>query len=202
VVLAGPIVNAVLHYGNFSARDASLTAETLAAFGVGLVFFSVYLYTLRSFYAMQDTRTPFLLNCLENGINIALALALYPSLGVQGLALAWSLAYAVSALVSLLWLRHRLGSLEGRRNTVAVARIAVASAVTTAVAWAIGTAIGDESAAEAIAACAVAITAAAAVYLVGLRMLGVPEVAMLRDALRRKPVTTAAGVPDPTSADA
>ena len=66
IVLAGPIVNALLDYGDFTARSAALTAETLAAFGVGLVFFSVYLYTLRAFYAMQDTRTPFLLNCIDS----------------------------------------------------------------------------------------------------------------------------------------
>jgi putative peptidoglycan lipid II flippase len=202
VVLAGPIVNAALHYGDFSARDAALTAETLAAFGLGLVFFSVYLYTLRSFYAMQDTRTPFLLNCIENGINIVFAFALYPTLGVQGLALAWSSAYGISAIVSLFWLQRRLGSLEGRRNATAVARIGVAAAVATAIAWVAGTAIGDSSATEAIVSCAVALTAAGTVYLVGLRLLGVPELTMLRDAVRRRPVTTALGVPDATSADA
>lgn len=202
VVLAGPIVNAVLRYGDFSARDASLTAETLAAFSLGLVFFSVYLYTLRSFYAMQDTRTPFLLNCLENGINIVFAFALYPTLGVQGLALAWSIAYGISAFASLFWLRHRLGALEGRRNAIAVARIAVAAAVATAVAWIAGSVIGDASAARAILACTVAISAAAAVYLIGLRLLRVPELAMLADAIRRRPVVAAPGVPDPSPADA
>jgi putative peptidoglycan lipid II flippase len=202
VVLAGPVVNAVLHYGDFSARDASLTAETLAAFGLGLVFFSVYLYTLRAFYAMQDTRTPFVLNCIENGVNVVLAFGFYPTLGVQGLALAWSLAYCFSAVVSLLWLRRRLGSLEGRRSTSAFARIAAAAAAATAVAWVISEVIGDASAAQAIVACAVGISVAAAVYLIGLRLSGVPELTMLRDAMRRRPVTTSVGVPDATSADA
>ncbi len=202
VVLAGPIVNAVLHYGDFTARNASLTAETLTAFGLGLVFFSVYLYTLRAFYSMQDTRTPFLLNCIENGINIALALALYPTLGVQGLALAWSIAYAISAAVSLFWLRNRLGSLDGRRNTVAVARIAVAAIVATLVAWIAGATIGDADPAQAIVACVAGIGGAVIAYLIGLRLLRVPELAMLHDALRRRPVTSPAGVPDPTSSDA
>ena len=63
--------------------------------------FSAYLFTLRGFYSMQDTRTPFLLNCLENGINIVLALALYPLFGVEGLAASWSIAYIVAMVVSL-----------------------------------------------------------------------------------------------------
>ena len=53
---------------------------------IGLVSFSVYLYALRGFYVLQDTRTPFWINAIENAINIALAVALFPSLGVQGLA--------------------------------------------------------------------------------------------------------------------
>ena len=139
------------------------------------------------------------------GINIAFAFALYPALGVQGLALAWSIAYGIAAVVSLLWLRNRLGSLDGRRNAFAVARIAAATAVATVVAWAIVVAIGDSSAARAIFASALAISAAAAVYLVGLRLLRVPELTMLRDAVRRRPVTAAPpvpGVPDARSADA
>ena len=195
IVLAGPIVNALLHYGNFTARSADLTAQTLAAFGVGLVFFSVYLYTLRAFYSMQDTRTPFLLNCIENGINIVLAFAFYAWLGVQGLALSWSIAYIVSAVVALAWLRNRLGSLDGRRNAASLTRVAVVSLFVTIVAGLIGHAIGDGDAARAILACAVAIPVAAVLYLVGLRLLHVPELAMLRDALRRR------GAPVPPSVD-
>ncbi len=84
---------------------------------------------------------------------------------------------------------------------LAVSRIAAAAAVATAVAWLAGTAIGDASAAQAILACAVGISAAAAVYLIGLRLLRVPELAMLADAIRRRPVT-APGVPDASPADA
>ena len=83
-VLSRPIVNALLDYGSFTAANGAATAETLLAFSLGLLSFSAYLFTLRGFYAMQDTRTPFLLNCLENGLNIVLAIALYPAFGVQG----------------------------------------------------------------------------------------------------------------------
>lgn len=202
VVLAGPIVNAVLRYGDFTARSADLTAETLAAFGLGLVFFSVYLYTLRAFYAMQDTRTPFLLNCLENGINIVVALALYPLLHVQGLALSFSIAYAVAAVVALAALHRRLGSLDGRHALTGIGRIAVAAAVATLVAAVAGRVVGDATTGRAVVACLIAVPAAAAVYLVLLRVLGVPELAALRDAVRRRPPTSGPGVPAGRPADA
>jgi putative peptidoglycan lipid II flippase len=191
IFLAAPIVSALLRYGDFTARSATLTAETLAAFGVGLLFFSVYLYTLRAFYAMQDTRTPFLVNCLENGLNIVLALALYPTLGVQGLALAWSIAYVVASVVALAALRHRLGRLDGRRNAVACARIGVAAVASTAVAAVVGAAIGDDTAGRAIVACSVAIALAVLAYIVALRVLRVPELRLVGAALRRRPIDVA-----------
>ena len=98
VGLARPIVVALLQRGAFSAHDASLVADTLVGFAVGLPAFSAYLYVLRGYYSLHDTRTPFFLNCFENAVNIGLALALYPAFGIPGLAWAFSGAYTVAAL--------------------------------------------------------------------------------------------------------
>lgn len=183
-VLARPIVGALLDYGSFTAASASLTAETLAAFGIGVFFFSAYLFTLRGFYAMQDTRTPFLLNCLENGVNIALAFALYPSLGVQGLALAWSIAYAVSAAAALWAMRRRLGRLEGRHTADLVLRVSGAALVLAALAWGVANGLGYGTAPAAILATAAALVAGGLGFAVVLRLLHVEELTALRGALR------------------
>ena len=50
-VLAQPALS-ILVRGGFDASDATVTADTLQAFAIGLVPFSVYLYTLRGFYAL------------------------------------------------------------------------------------------------------------------------------------------------------
>lgn len=184
-VLARPMVGALLDYGHFTAASASLTAETLAAFGIGVFFFSAYLFTLRGFYAMQDTRTPFLLNCLENGINIVLAFALYPSLGVQGLALSWSVAYGISSAAALWAMRRRLGGLEGRRTADSALRVLAATLVLAALAWGVASALGYGTAPDAILATAAALVAGGLGFAVVLRLLHVDELGVLREALRR-----------------
>jgi putative peptidoglycan lipid II flippase len=63
---------------------------------------------------MRDTRTAFWCYVIENGINIALAVALYHRLGVQGLALSYSIAYTIAAVIALAIIRHRLGTMGGR----------------------------------------------------------------------------------------
>ena len=77
IALAQPMLG-VLVRGGFRPHDAAVTADTLQAFSIGLVPFSVYLYALRGFYALHDTRTPFLINAIENGVNIALAARVVP----------------------------------------------------------------------------------------------------------------------------
>ena len=71
--VAAPSASAALT-GNFS--DLGSSPAVLRGFGVGLVAFSVYLFLLRGFYAMQDTRTPFMINAFQNAANVVLAVVL------------------------------------------------------------------------------------------------------------------------------
>jgi putative peptidoglycan lipid II flippase len=133
LVLARPIVGFLLERGALSGASADLTAGCLAAFALGLLPFSLYLFALRGFYAFHDTRTPFLLNCFENGLNVALALVLSPGLGVRGLALAYAGAYGVAAVVALRTLGRRVGvagtEAGASRLLVSVVRVGVAALV-------------------------------------------------------------------------
>jgi putative peptidoglycan lipid II flippase len=186
VVLARPIVNGLLLYGHFSTQSASRTAAALAMFGIGLFSFSVYLFTLRGFYALQDTRTPFFLNSFENGVNIVAALALYPFLHVTGLALSWSIAYGLASVAAVVALRRRLGRLDGLRVARSVVRVSIASLVLGAVSWLVATSIGYGSAPRALAALLAAGIAGVGAYVLVLVALRAHEVAELRHALRRR----------------
>jgi putative peptidoglycan lipid II flippase len=114
-VLARPLIWAVfVPWGrNFKPEDVGPTADTLLGLACGMVGFSVYLYVLRAFYALKDTRTPFLVNAFENGVNLVLVIVLCTDAGwgwgVQGLAWAWSLAYWVGAVAAWIALRRRVG---------------------------------------------------------------------------------------------
>ncbi|MCZ7527816.1 MAG: polysaccharide biosynthesis C-terminal domain-containing protein [Acidimicrobiia bacterium] len=185
LALAGPIITALLQRGEFGATSTALTSDVLAMFALGLVPFSVYLFTLRAFYSLQDTRTPFLVNSFENGMNVVLAFALYPWLGVPGLALAFSLAYVLGAGVALVALRRRIASLDGRRLATVATRVVVAGAATALAAWAVARVLDWAGPREAVATLAVGILAGAVVYVASLAVLRVDEARLL---LRRRPV--------------
>jgi putative peptidoglycan lipid II flippase len=98
---AGSVVERVLHYGGI-----------VGAFAIGLPGFSMYLYAFRGFYAMKDTRTPFVINCFENLLNIATAVVFVRWWGVVGLALSFSVAYSVAAIVAVVILARRSTGFE------------------------------------------------------------------------------------------
>ena len=181
--LARPIVVALLERGAFTAADSGVVAEAMVAFAVGLVPFSVYLFALRAFYSLPDTRTPFFLNCFENGVNIALAIPLYAWLDIPGLALAFSSAYTVAAVATLVVLRRRIGGIDGRRIGDMAGRVLVVGLAVAAVTWAISRGLGWESTLQAVATTAVGLIAAVVVSLGGLVVLRVPELGMLRGLL-------------------
>jgi putative peptidoglycan lipid II flippase len=183
VVLAHPIVTALVEYG--AADDVDLVADCLAMFAVGLLGFSLYLFTLRGFYARRDTRTPFFLNVVENALNIVLALALEPWLGVKGLALALALAYSISAILALIALRLRVGLIGGRRLVLAVGKIALACAAMAVALVIVVNAVGSEEGFGAVVRTGVGVLVGVVVFGVTAVALRIDELATLRTRLRR-----------------
>jgi len=179
VALARPTVVALLQRGAFDASDAALVAETVAGFAVGLVFFSSYLFGLRAFYSLHDTRTPFLLNCAENALNLVLAVPLYAWLGIPGLALAFSGAYAGASLLTLVALHRRIGGVDGRRLADTTGRALLPALAAALAGWGVAEALGWSGPAEAILTTVVGLVAVGSVYLAGIVAFRLPELTEL-----------------------
>ncbi len=186
VALARPLVVALLQRGAFTAEDASLVADTLVGFAVGIPLFSTYLFALRVYYALEDTRTPFLINCLENAANIGLALLLFDQLGIDGLAFAFSGAYAIAAVLTLALLSRRIGGLQGRGIGTTVARVALVAAAAGVVAWQVAGLVGWDGPGEALVALVLGAAAASVVTVAGLWLLRVDEFREVIDLVRRR----------------
>ncbi len=99
-VFATPLLRPLIAHGELTDNALETTASTLSAFALGLPGFSAFILCTRALQARRDTRRVFYLYVVENGINVALALALYPSLHVRGLALSYSAAYTISAVLA------------------------------------------------------------------------------------------------------
>ncbi len=184
-ILARPLISALLDHGNFTNHSVTQTADTLRAFAIGLVAFSVYLYVIRVFSSMKNTRVPFFLNLVENGANVATAFVLYEWRGVEGLAWSWTIAYFVGAVVALAALRVRLIRLGGRNLVSTAVRVGVATLPAAAAAFAIAAALGSDTPSASVVALIAASTVGGVLFVGCGRLVGFDLIALLRGIMRR-----------------
>ena len=90
LVLGRPIATVVFAHYRTTPEEARTVGAMLAVFACGLVAFSTYQLQLRAFYALQDTRTPALINLAVNTTTVAVDLLLFVTLPdhLRGLGLA------------------------------------------------------------------------------------------------------------------
>jgi putative peptidoglycan lipid II flippase len=179
-------------------------APVLIAFLLGLVPFSMLHVLRRTFYALEDTRTPFFVTVFQSGLFVAgaLAVALLPTAYIAlGIAAVTTLAGVAQTALAAILIRRRLGSIDGRilvsRHGVFAAAAIVAGVVGAATVWLLGgyTASGWAQASPVTAALSMAIagTVMAGVYAATLILVRNPEaaaaIAPLTRRLRRPPRT-------------
>ena len=79
VVLGLPIARLVFGFGA-GAEDWQFTGYALMALGIGLVPFTLQYVCLRAFYALENTRTPFLIQIVIAGANVVIGVGVVVAL--------------------------------------------------------------------------------------------------------------------------
>jgi len=139
-VLAQPIVALIFEHGKFTAFDTMQTAHALTAYGIGLAGYGAIKVLSPAFYALNDARTPMLISLGSIAVNYLMNSLLVGPFGHVGLACSTSAVALVNFLLLALFMRQRLGRLEGRQLSATVLRIGAASLPMALTAWAISAA--------------------------------------------------------------
>ena len=186
VILAHPIISALLEHGHFNAAAASNTARALAGFSVGLTGFSLYIFCLRGFYAHEDTKTPFYVNLFENALNVIFALILVDHYGVFGLGISFGMAYMVASIV-LLWLLHVKHQAINWYSLFDMSwRVIGAASIMGSVVWLIEKILDPKSGMTQMAELFLCITGGFIIYAISLYALRVPEMQNLSALLPKR----------------
>jgi putative peptidoglycan lipid II flippase len=192
-VMSLDIANVIWGYGS-AAQDFDNFAPTLALFGLGLVLFTAHYLMLRGFYALEQTRRVFWIQCGIAATNIVAAVLLThgapPSQTAPRLVIAYSCSYAVGALTSYVMLSRTVGGLDGRRLGRFLARLAIAVAISAAAAWGLRELMNDllpgTGKLHAVLDLAVVGLVFVALYVGVARLLGIAEVTDVMRLLTRR----------------
>ncbi len=107
LLLAGPLLATLLHYGSFNNVDVVMTRESLMAFAFGVQGFMLIKVLASGFYAHQNIKTPVKVAALAMVVNMLLNFALIFPLKHAGLALATSLSGYLNAGLLLFLLQRK-----------------------------------------------------------------------------------------------
>lgn len=187
LALATPIVRLLLQHGVMGSQSTELVAHVLVAFSVGLLSFSSFQLLLRAFYAMQDTRTPALINVGAVAVNTAVNFIYFRYLQVEGLALGHATAYSFAAVVAVWLIARRLGGLDGRRMARSLGQILLGGVATGVAAWAasrgLERAIGNAGILPEALQVVAGVAAGLAAFLAIASAFRMPELALIRGVL-------------------
>lgn len=114
VLLAGPMLTTLFHYGAFVDEDARMATLSLMAYGFGLLGFILVKVLAPGYYARQDTKTPVRIGIYAMATNMVLNIVFVVPMVINdvsgphaGLALATSVAAFVNAGLLFLGLRKQ-----------------------------------------------------------------------------------------------
>ncbi len=183
-VLGEAIVDYLLKRGVLTEASVDLVAGVLRFFVIGLVPFSIFQLFLRAFYAMQDAKTPFLINCWAVALNTAVNIPMFAWLGVKGLAAGHALAYVFGVALQGRSLSKRIGGLGGARLLDSALRIGAAGALMGLVVWGASIPLRDSLLGEAFLRQTLAlgglVVGGGAAYLFFAHLFKVQELALVR----------------------
>ena len=192
-VVAPALAQVLFGYGA-AADYVDNYVPSLALFGGGLVVFTVHYLMLRGYYALEQTRAVFVIQCAVSATNVVAAVVLVGATSDKwtspALIGAYTSAYLVGAVISTLVLRRRLGGLGTDGWVGFVARLLGAVLVSTALALGLRLLLpdlpADPSVVEAFAHVVVLSGTAVLAFLLTARILRLDEVtSVLATVLRR-----------------
>jgi putative peptidoglycan lipid II flippase len=134
LVVSPSLLVLLFGYGAATPDQASVAGLITSVFMLGLLPFSLFYVVFRGFYALEDTRTPFLASVVMNVVALAIAVPLfYAGFGggtqVAALAFGYVCGFWAAFIVSWVVLRRRLGGLDGRRTLRSFARMLLAGLI-------------------------------------------------------------------------
>ncbi len=131
LMVASPgIARLLFGYGAATTEQATLTGTITSVFMLGLLPFTLFYVLFRGFYAVEDTRTPFLVSLLMNIVALAVAIPLLYNVSggaqIGALAFGYVCGFWATFIVSWILLARRLGGLDSAATVRSLLRMLIA----------------------------------------------------------------------------
>lgn len=134
LLATGPWLGSLLYgYGASTTAQGAALGAVASMFAIGLPAFSLFYVLLRSYYAQENTKTPFMINLGFNALHIVIGFTLFSllpnGLQVAGLALGYSISYVITCAITWRRVGNRVPEIRKSGHLRLIVRVSAASVV-------------------------------------------------------------------------
>lgn len=138
--LAGNRIGQFLYgYGASSSAQGQAVGKVASMFAIGLPAFSMFYVLLRSYYARENTKTPFLINAGFNVLHLTLGTFLFIRVETENKVAALALAYSISYIAVWIFTWRLVSKQKVNLNTGSqirlLVRVSVAALIALGLSW-------------------------------------------------------------------
>jgi putative peptidoglycan lipid II flippase len=136
ILVAEPAVRLLFQHGQISAEGAGLIAQSVRVYAGAIWAFSLLQIVNRAYFALHDTRTPFVMSLVNIVLNLAIELPLlWTPLAESAMAVGTVVSFAIQAVVMLVMLDRRVGGLGVGEIVKPVAKMVLATLAMGGACW-------------------------------------------------------------------
>jgi len=129
LALRAQLIRVAFGSGAFSWRDTNLTIDTLGFLSLSLFAQAISPLQTRVFFAKKDSKTPLIIGAITLVVDVVLCLQFSKTMGVAGLALAFSISNILNFVLLWIFLIVKLGGLDQVRILISALKFSVAAVV-------------------------------------------------------------------------
>lgn len=137
MILARPVTSIIYEHGNFAAEQVLSVSGALRCYSVGMIGLAINEILSKTFFSMQDSRTPMINSIISMVFNIVAAYVLFNFIDIKGLALAAAGGSICNAILNAVCLIRKYPDMMKKNDFSGVVKIIAASAVMAAIVFAV-----------------------------------------------------------------
>lgn len=135
MILSTPVTSLIYEHGEFTADKVRVVAQALMCYAIGMPGLAVNEILSKSFFSMQDSKTPMINSIISMVFNIVIAYILFNFLHINGLALAAAGGSICNAVLNGVCIARRCPDMAHKSDFVSILKILLAAAVMSVVVY-------------------------------------------------------------------
>ncbi len=145
IIYRSDLIRVIYQRGEFNENSTLLTSTALLFYSIGMIGFGIVEIMNKSFYSMQDAKTPLKVGVIVVISNVILSIVLSRFLDFKGLALSTSITSIINAIILIIFANRKNKGIITKNVIITIIKVIISSFAMAIVVYFINNVIGITS---------------------------------------------------------